>query len=370
VSHHNADLWRQSAPVGNYGGGDPVWANFASSAPWLSQHLWEHYAFTQDKAFLRDTAYPIMKGAAEFSLGWLVTDPVTGKLLTAPSASPEIGFHTPDGGKGVVTKGTTMDIAIAYDHFTNTIDAAKVLGVDEEFVSKLEAARAKLLPLQIGKRGNIQEWADDLIETEVHHRHVSHLFTLHPGRMVTPATPELFAAARKTLEIRGDDGTGWSLAWKINFWARLLDGDHAHVMVKHILRPVIHGDTVYSHGGGMYPNLFDAHPPFQIDGNFGYTAGVTEMLLQSQNPASPDGAVRGDYELHLLPALPSAWPTGSVAGLRARGGLTVGITWRDGKLVNATVVSPVTKKVKVRYGNRVEELSLEAGRPYAYSPTY
>lgn len=369
VSHHNADVWRQSSPVGNYGKGDPVWANFATSAPWLCQHLWEHYAFTQDKQYLREKAYPIMKGAAEFCLAWLVEDPANpGKLLTAPSASPELAFRTPDGTRGVVTKGTTMDIGIIHDHFTNTIDAAEVLGVDPEFVAKLKDARSRLLPLKVGSRGNIQEWADDFIETEVHHRHVSHLFTLHPGRMITPATPELFKAARRTLEIRGDDGTGWSLAWKINFWARLLDGDHAYILVRNILRPVIKGDPQYERGGGVYPNLFDAHPPFQIDGNFGYTAGVTEMLLQSQNPVAADGAVKGEYEIHLLPALPSAWPTGSIKGLRARGNLGVDIAWKDGKLVQAVLSSPVKRHVNVRLGDKVRSVALEVNTPFTFAP--
>lgn len=369
VSHHNADLWRQSAPVGNYGNGDPVWANFATSAPWLCQHLWEHYAFTQDVEFLRERAYPVMKSAAEFCLGWLIEDPVTGRMLTAPSASPELGFHAPDGSRGVVTKGTTMDIAIIHDHFTNTIDAARILNVDPDFIAAMESARSRLLPLKIGSRGNIQEWADDFIETEVHHRHVSHLYCLHPGRMVSPHTHELFAAARKTLEIRGDDGTGWSLAWKINFWARLLDGDHAFIMIKNLLRPVLGDNVIYTHGGGVYANLLDAHPPFQIDGNFGYTAGVTEMLLQSQHPAGPNGATTGDYELHLLPALPSAWPNGFVTGLKARGNITVDLTWKHGKLVEAKMLTSVSRSVRVRHAGQIRNVPLKAGKVTLYDPS-
>ncbi len=363
VSHHNADLWRQSAPVGNYGHGDPVWANYAMSGPWLCQHLWEHYAFTQDKAFLRDKAYPIMKGSAEFCLDWLVEDPSSpGRLVTAPSTSPELGFKAPDGSRAVVTRGSTMDLEIIYDHFTNTIAAAKTLGIDADFVARLETARGRLLPLKVGSRGNIQEWADDLMEEEVHHRHVSHLFGLHPGHQITPATPELFAAARKTLEIRGDDGTGWSLAWKINFWARLLDGDHAYLLIQRLLRPLDAGDgsTNYGGGGGVYPNLFDAHPPFQIDGNFGFTAGVTELLLQSQN-TTPDGI----HEIDLLPALPGVWPTGSVSGLKARDNVTVDLMWNNGRLVSATLTSATAAKHTVRYRGTAKQVSLTAGVPTA-----
>jgi alpha-L-fucosidase 2 len=316
-----------------------------------------------------------MKGAAEFCLGWLVEDPVTGKLMTAPAASPELSFHAPDGSTGVVTKGTTMDIAIAYDHFTNTIDAARVLGVDEAFVAKLEAARSKLLPLQIGKRGNLQEWADDLIETEPHHRHVSHLFALHPGRQISPlATPEWAAAAKVTLNARGDVSTGWSTAWKINFWARLRDGDHAFLLVKSLLRPVGEGKSIQVHGGGVYPNLFDAHPPFQIDGNFGYVAGVTEMLLQSQNPVTAaatggagdaGGAVRGEYEIDLLPALPSVWPAGKVTGLRARGDVTVDLSWSAGKLIEARLTSGRDRTVRVRFGEQVRDVAVRRGEATA-----
>jgi alpha-L-fucosidase 2 len=361
VSHHNADIWGQTGPVGNFGSGDPVWANWAMSSPWLSQHFWEHYAFTGDQAFLRDRAWPVMKGAAEFCLDWLIDDG-QGHLVTAPSGSPEIGFTTPEGQHANISMATTMDMSIIWEHFTNCIAAARVLGIEPEFAAKLEAARAKLFPLQIGARGQLQEWFQDFVETDVHHRHTSHLFGVYPGRQITPATPEFFAAARKALEIRGDDGTGWSLGWKINFWARFRDGDHAYLLVKNLLRPV--GGTTatsYGAGGGVYPNLFDAHPPFQIDGNFAFTAGVSEMLVQSHltEIRNPNSEIR---IIDLLPALPSAWPTGSVKGLRARGGFEVDIAWHDGKLTAVTVRSIAGTGGKVRLGDQVVDLGLRPGQ--------
>ena len=370
VAHHNSDIWAMSGPVGNFGSGSPVWANWEMSAGWLSQHLWEHYAFGRDKEFLRHRAWPVMQGAAEFCLEWLVDDG-HGRLVTAPSTSPENDFVLPDGQRASVATGATMDLSIIRDLFRNCLEAAQVLGLDNDFTQRVARAQARLLPLQVGRRGQLQEWAADLQESDIHHRHTSHLFGVYPGREITPATPQFYAAARKSLELRGDDGTGWALGWRINLWARFRDGDHAYVFVKNLLRPV--GSTTatnYGGGGGVYPNLFDAHPPFQIDGNFAFTAGVSEMLLQSHLPAGPVESQIPNlkFVIDLLPALPATWPTGSVRGLRARGGYEVDVAWADGNLTSATIRSVTGTAGQLRYGSKTVDLNLQPGESRSFGP--
>jgi alpha-L-fucosidase 2 len=252
-----------------------------------------------------------------------------------------------------------MDMAIIWDLFSNCIEAAKILGIEKDFAARLEAARARLYPAQIGARGQLQEWFQDFMEQDVHHRHVSHLFGVYPGRRITPATQGLFAAAGRALEIRGDEGTGWSLGWKINLWARFRDGERAYALVRTLLRPVgLESEGIKISGGGVYPNLFDAHPPFQIDGNFAYTAGIAEMLMQSHGE-----------EIELLPALPKAWPNGSIRGLRARGGFEVDLAWEKGILVRATVRSITGTSCRLRYGSRTTALTLRPGAAKTWNLT-
>lgn len=337
VAHHNSDIWAIANPVGDRGQGDPKWANWNQGAGWLCRHLWEHYRFTGNTAFLKETAYPLMKGAALFYLDWLVEDK-DGYLVASPSNSPENDFVDSKGQPASISVATTMDMSIMWDLFTNLIDAATVLNIEPEFRQLLIEKRKKFYPLHIGHKGNLQEWNKDWEDVDPQHRHVSHLFGLHPGRQISPVTtPAFAAAAKKTLEIRGNAGTGWSRAWKINFWARLLDGNHAYTLLRQLLHYTSQTKTNMSAGGGTYPNFFDAHPPFQIDGNFGGTAGMAEMLLQSHLD-----------DIHLLAALPDAWKEGRVSGLKARGGFDVGIRWQNHQLTTATVKSLNGTLCKIR----------------------
>ena len=336
VAHHNSDIWALSNPVG----GMPMWANWTGGGTWLCQHLWEHYAYTGDKKYLAETAYPLMKDAALFCSDWLIEDG-KGHLVTAPSTSPENLYVTDKGVKGAVSMATTMDMSLIWDLFTNTIEASEKLGIDADFRKELLVKKAKLFPLQIGKKGNLQEWYKDWEDAEPQHRHTSHLFGLHPGRQISPLkTPEFANAAKRTLEIRGDDGTGWSKSWKINFWARLHDGNHAYKLVRELLKITGMEGTEYTKGGGTYPNLFCAHPPFQIDGNFGGTSGMAEMLLQSH-----------DGLLNFLPAMPDDWQSGEIKGLKSRGGFEVDITWKDKKITELIIQSSLGENCKIKLPN-------------------
>jgi alpha-L-fucosidase 2 len=327
---HNSDIWAMSNPVGNFGKGDPSWANWNMGGVWLSTHLWEHYAFSRDIDWLKKEAYPAMKGAAQFCLDWLVEDK-NGNLITSPSTSPENLYVARQGYVGATMYGGTADLAMIRELFLQTMAASKVLNTDSEFRSEIEKALAKLYPYQIGKKGNLQEWYFDWEDMDPKHRHQSHLFGLYPGHHVTPSsTPDLAKASRKTLEIKGDETTGWSKGWRINLWARLWDGNHAYKMIRELLKyvPPDEMKTDYQRGGGTYPNLFDAHPPFQIDGNFGGAAAFAEMLVQSS-----------ENEIRLLPALPDAWPTGEVKGICARGGFEIAMKWVNKSIVKTTLSS-------------------------------
>ncbi len=335
VGHHNCSIWRETYP--NDGGACTVF--WPMMGAWFSSHLWEHYAYTGDRDWLVRDAYPIMKGASEFFLDWLVRDK-EGYWVTPVSTSPENLFIIPGTNDAAgVAQGSTADLSMIRELFTRTIAAAELGGTDAPLRDTLRARLDGMLPFRIGAYGRLQEWPRDFADQDPHHRHVSHLVSLYPFGQITPATPELFAAARRTLEMRGDEATGWSSGWKINLWARLLDGERAFKLIGTLLRPVGFGPlNLQSNGGGVYANLFDAHPPFQIDGNFGFTAGVCEMLMQSH-----EGKIR------LLPAVPAAWRSGSIRGLKARGGYEIDMSWDEGRIT--------ALRIRTQTGRRCEVIS-------------
>ena len=350
---HNTDAWAMSNPVGT-GNESPQWSNWALGGAWLVQTLWDHYDYTRDTDYLRNTAYPLMKGAADFLLEWLIPDPHNpAQLITAPCTSPEADYINDKGYQGSTFYGGTADLAIIRELFKNTIKGAQALGIDTEYQQQLQSALERLRPYHIGKRGNLMEWYYDWDDQDWHHRHQSHLLGLYPFHQISvDKTPKLAAASTKTLEIKGDNSTGWSTGWRINLWARLHRADKAYQILRKLLTyvsPDSFNDKTHR-SGGTYPNLFDAHPPFQIDGNFGGTAGICEMLMQS------DGET-----MYLLPALPEAWKNGEITGIKARGNYEVSLRWKNGKVNKATITCQNAGNLTINYNGKQQKLSFGKG---------
>ena len=357
---HNTDIWAMTCPVGLHTG-DPMWANWNMGGAWVSTHIWEHYTFSLDKDFLREY-YPVLKGAAEFCFGWLISTKDMGiegeeYLITAPATSPENSFITPEGYHGRTCFGGFADIAMIRECLTDARNAAIVLGLDEAFIAEADQALAKLLPYRVGKKGNLQEWFYDWEDEDPHHRHQSHLFGVYPGHQIED--PDLLHAASKTLEIKGDQTTGWSTGWRVNLYARLHDAKNAYHIYRKLLSyvsPDGYRGPDARRGGGTYPNLLDAHSPFQIDGNFGGCAGVVEMLMQSEYQL-PNTII-----IELLPALPEQWKDGSVSGIRARGGISVEMTWRDSKVTSLILTAQKKQKIQLTVNGELKQLRLKKGR--------
>ncbi|HEX4350019.1 MAG TPA: glycoside hydrolase family 95 protein [Verrucomicrobiae bacterium] len=345
VTHVIANPWGFTSP-----GESASWGATTGGAAWLCQHLWDHWLFTRDTNFLA-WAYPIMKGSAQFYSDLLIEEPKHHYLVVAPANSPENHFYMPDGHDASISLGTTVHAQMLRYLFDACIESSKILGLDEDFAAGLAVKRARLAPTQIGSDGRIMEWPEEYKEADVHHRHISHLWGLYPGDEITPeGTPDLAKASRKTLETRGDDSLGWSYAYKAVSWARLGDGNHTWLLIRRALNPVTTQEIHYDNGGGVYANMFDACPPFQIDANFGIPAAIAEMLLQSR-----DGTIL------LLPALPDAWKNGTVCGLRARGNFVVDLTWKEGRLVTATIRSLADGQCRVTYDNSEVPLEFKRG---------